>query len=298
MSFKRILVPLDGSELAERALSPALALAAAMPAKLFLIRVAIPLSLNLDPELYKRILELGQDDANHYLTSIQSRFSSFATQIEAQVVVGRPARSIINFAQEKEIDLIIMSSHGRSGVSRWVYGSVADKVLHNTPCAKLIIHPQVIIEPFSIKRILVPLDGSSIAEQALEPALALAVALPAELILLRMTAAPQLFLQEPVPGWPTLNAVMETTTQEANTYLQGVQAAVEGSDVSISSLVTTGPTAEGIIEIADSQRADLIVMCSHGRSGIERWVFGSVAEKVLRCVNCLTLVIRSQENTK
>ena len=118
MILKRILVPLDGSELAERALIPALALAAAMPVKLFLIRVAIPLSLNLDPEFYERILELRQEDANHYRYSTQSRFSSFATQIEVQVVVGRAARSIINFAQEKEIDLIIMSSHGRSGVSR------------------------------------------------------------------------------------------------------------------------------------------------------------------------------------
>lgn len=298
MNLKRILVPLDGSELAERALIPALALVSAMPVKLFLIRVAIPLSLNLDPDLYKRILEMRQDDANHYLTSIRSRFSRFATQIEVQVVVGRAARSIIDFAQEKEIDLIIMSSHGRSGVSRWVYGSVADKVLHNTPCAKLIIHPRVRIEPFSIKRILVPLDGSSIAEQALKPALAFAEAMPAELIMLRVSATPQLFLQEPVPGWPSLDTVMEAATQEANAYLQGVQASVEDSHVSTSLLVTTGPAAESIIDIANSQRADLIVICSHGRSGIERWVFGSVAEKVLRCVNCLTLVIRGQEKLK
>jgi nucleotide-binding universal stress UspA family protein len=298
MNFKRILVPLDGSELAERALVPALALAAAMPAKLFLLRVAIPLLLNLDPKLYQRILKMRQDDATHYLRSIQSRFRSSAEEIETQVVAGRAATSIINFAQEKKIDLIVMSSHGRSGVDRWAYGSVANKVLHNTPCAKLIIHPQVIIEPFSIKRILVPLDGSSIAEQALEPALALAESLPAELILLRMMVDPRLFLQEPVPGLPSLDAVMEAAHQEAKAYLQGVKANMADSPVATSSRVTTGPAAEGIIDIAESQRADLIVMCSHGRSGIERWVFGSVAEKVLRCVNCLTMVIRGQEKSQ
>ena len=298
MNFKRILVPLDGSELAERALIPALALAAVMPAKLFLLRVAIPLSLNLDPKLYQRILEMHQDEATHYLRSIPSRFSSFATQIETQVVVGKAASSIIDFAQEKKIDLIVMSSHGRSGVDRWAYGSVANKVLHNACCAKLIIHPQVIIEPFSIKRILVPLDGSSIAEQALDPALALAESLSAELILLRMMVDPHLFLQELVPGRPTLDAVMEAAHQEANAYLHGVQADMADSPIATSSRVTTGPAAEGIIDTAESQKADLIIMCSHGRSGIERWVFGSVTEKVLRCVNCLTLVIRGEENTK
>lgn len=298
MSFKRILVPLDGSELAERALIPALALASAMLAKLYLIRVAIPLTLNLDPQLYQRILEMRHDDAAHYLRSIQSRFQSSAEEIETQVVTGRAANSIINFAQEKKIDLIVMSSHGRSGVDRWVYGSVADKVLHNVCCAKLVIRPHVIIEPFSINRILVPLDGSAIAEQALEPALALSESLPAELILLRMMAAPHLFLQEPVPGLTSLDAVMEAAEQEANAYLQGVQAAFADRPISSSLCARTGPAAEGIIDNTAGQKVDLIVMCSHGRSGIERWVYGSVAEKVLRGANCLTLVIQSQETSK
>lgn len=293
MSFKRILVPFDGSELAERALVPALALTATMSAKLFFIRVVIPLSLNLDPKLYQSIIEQRQAEASRYLRSIQSRFSSSQADIETQVLVGRAARSIINFAQEKEIDLIVMSSHGRSGVNRWIYGSVADKVLHNVSCAKVIIHPQVITEHYSVKRILVPLDGSLIAEQALEPALALAEAVSAELIFLRVRTVSQI-LGQPVPGWSGLDAVMETTEQDANAYLSGVQADMGDSSVSTSLRVTTGPAAEAIIDTADSQRVDLIVMCSRGCSGIERWVFGSVAEKVLRGANCVTLVIQSQ----
>jgi len=297
MSLKRIAVPLDGSELAERALAPSLALAMAISAKLFIIRVAIPLSLNLDPKFYQRSNELRQDEAQRYLHSINSRLTSSQANIETQLLVGRAARSIINFAQEKEIDLIVMSSHGRSGVNRWIYGSVADKVLHNAPCAKVIIHPQAIIEPFSINRILVPLDGSSIAEQALEPALALAEAVSAELIFLRVTTVPQLVIQ-PLPGWPGLDAVMEAAQQEANAYLQGVQAAMGDSPVSTSTRITTGFAAESIFDIADNQQVDLIVMCSHGCSGIERWVFGSVAEKVLRGANCVTLVIRGKEGSK
>jgi len=297
VNFKRILVPLDGSDMAERALAPALALAKAMSAKLFFVRVAIPLTLNLDPKLYQRMIEVRQVEAKRYLRSIQPSSSSTLVDIETQVLVGRAARSIINFAQEKGIDLIVMSSHGRSGVNRWIYGSVADKVLHNAPCAKVIIHPQVIIEPFSIKRILVPLDGSSLAELALEPARALAEAVSAELISLHVTSTPQIDVQ-PVPGWPGLNAVAEAADQEADAYLQGVQAAMGDSPVSIRSLCASGPAAERIIDIADSQHADLIIMCSHGRSGIERWVFGSVTEKVLRRAKCVTLVIQGQEVSK
>jgi len=297
VNFKRILVPLDGSDMAERALAPALALAKAMSAKLFFVRVAIPLTLNLDPKLYQRMIEVRQVEAKRYLRSFQPSSSSTLVDIETQVLVGRAARSIINFAQEKGIDLIVMSSHGRSGVNRWIYGSVADKVLHNAPCAKVIIHPQVIIEPFSIKRILVPLDGSSLAELALEPARALAEAVSAELISLHVTSTPQIDVQ-PVPGWPGLNAVAEAADQEADAYLQGVQAAMGDSPVSIRSLCASGPAAERIIDIADSQQVDLIVMCSHGRSVIERRVFGSVAEKVLRGANCVTLVIQGQEVSK
>ncbi|HET6443092.1 MAG TPA: universal stress protein [candidate division Zixibacteria bacterium] len=297
MSFKRILVPLDGSKLAERALVPALALAGAMSAKLFFIRVVIPLSLNLDPKFYQHIIEVRQDGAKRYLRSIQPRFSSTLVDIETQVVVGRAARSIINFAQEKEIDLIVMSSHGRSGVNRWIYGGVADKVLHNAPCAKVIIHPQVIVENYSIKRIFVPLDGSSIAEQALEPALALAEAVSAELILHQVTTAPQIYVKT-LPGWPGFDVVQDAAEQEASSYLQCVQSAMADSPVPSAFRVTTGPAAEGIIDIADRQKVDLIVMCSLGCSGIERWVFGSVAEKVLRGANCVTLVIQGQEDSK
>ncbi len=105
MSFKKILVPLDGTELAERALVPTLALAEAMLAKVFFVRVAIPLSLNLDPELYQGIIEMRQYQAKRYFRSIQPRFSSSQADIESQVLVGRAARSILNFAQEKEIEL-------------------------------------------------------------------------------------------------------------------------------------------------------------------------------------------------
>jgi len=294
VSFKRILVPLDGSTMAERALAPAMALAEAMSAKVILLRVAIPLSLNLDPRFYQFIIKTRQDEAVRYLHSIQSHFNSSPVNLETQVIVGRGARSIINYAQENDIDLIVISSHGSSGINRWIYGSVADKVLHNAPCAIVLIHSQAQVEPFTLKRILLPLDGSAIAEQALEPALALAEAASAELLLLRVTTMPQVSVQ-PVPGWPGFDAIRDAAENDAYDYLQGVQAAMADSPVSTSLHVVSGAAPEDIVDIADSKKVDLIVMSSHGCSGIERWAFGSVAEKVLRVANCATLVMRGQE---
>lgn len=291
MCFNKILVPLDGSELAEAALAPALAFAEALSAHIVLLRVVVPLTIKLDPGLYQRIIDSGKNDAEVYLNSIQSRSSFSSIHLKAEIVVGKAAESIINYAQENEIDLIMMSSHGRSGIGRWVYGSVADKVLHQAACAIAIIHPQVEIEPFVNKRILVPLDGSLQAEKALRPALNLAKALSAELILLRVTIMP-LIPVEPVVGWPGFDSVMYATEQEARAYLQRVWESLTNDFVQINMHVTTEPVAESIIDTADNLQVDLIVMSSHGRSGMSRWVFGSVTEKTLRGAHCATLVIR------
>ncbi len=160
------------------------------------------------------------------------------------------------------------------------------------PCATIILHPHVETKSFVHKRILVPLDGSPLAEKALDPALALA-----EVILLRVTTRSQIHVKT-MPGWPGLDAVMEAAEQKTYATLQRVRASLADSPVTIKVCSATGPVAESIADIAESQQVDLIIMCRHGRSGIERWVFGSVAEKVLRGANIIMRVIRGKEVSK
>ena len=291
MSFNKILVPLDGSELAEAALAPALAFAEAVSGDVVLLRVVVPLAIKLDPDLYQSVIDRGQKVAETYLNSIQSRSLFSSGCLEDDIVVGKAAESIIDYAQENEIDLIVMSSHGRSGISRWVYGSVADKVLYHATCATAVIHPQVETIPFTYKRILVPLDGSPLAECALKPALKLAQAVSAELILLRVTFMP-LIPPGPVPGWPGTEVVMNEDEQEAKAYLQRVRDSLPDAPIQLHVHISTNSVAEGIVDMADELQVDLIVMSSHGRSGISRWVFGSETEKTLRGAHCTTLVIR------
>ena len=160
MSCHKILLPLDGSELAEKALAPAAAIAEAFSAEIILLRVVVPLPIKLDEELYGRIIEGGQTEAKMYLSRIQRHPLLSKLSTTCTTIVGSAAKSIIDYAHENDIDLIVMSSHGRSGASRGVYGSVAEKVLHQATSSLAIIHPQVESETFDLKRIQVPLDGS------------------------------------------------------------------------------------------------------------------------------------------
>ncbi len=294
-NFKKILVPLDGSELAERAAASALALAEALSATVTFLRVAIPLSLNLDPDLYQRIIGIRRDEAKRYLRSAQRRLATSAVDIKIDTVAGPAARSIINYVQENEVDLIVMSSYGRSGVSRWRYGSVAERVLRRAPCAVAIIRAQVEVAPFAHKRILVPLDGSPLAEQALPPAIAVAKAVAAELTLLHVTSPAYATVSPVITMKKRLHEAEEKERMEAAVYLQNAQTTLSPHHIPIKIIVATSDDVVAtIIEQADRIQVDSIIMSRHGRSGLSRWVFGSVAEKVLRGAHCATLIVREQ----
>lgn len=144
------------------------------------------------------------------------------------------------------------------------------------------------------RRLLVPLDGSALAEKALAHAQELARLFGSELILLRVVVspytlvAPDLILAGADPDLPALRA-------NAEAYLRSVASRLEGQGVTVRTVVCDGPVAETILDQAQAQDADLIVMSTHGRSGVRRWVYGSVAERVLQGAACPVLLIRAAE---
>ncbi len=289
--YKKILVPLDGSELAERALEPAMQIAEATGAQLVLLRIVPPLFLTVDPLVYDQIIQQIEDEAKAYLRSLHAIKISPDLPVHLVTQTGSAAALILNYAQEYACTLIIMSSHGRSGASRWVYGSVADKVLRGACCNVLIIRAQIAETPFTHKRILVPLDGSQLAEKALEPALALAEALSTELVLLRVVNPAHLAFETSTMKQQS-DYLESHDLADTEAYMQQICASLVGQPAAIHTEIVKGPVAETIIDYAATRHFDLIVMSSHGRSGIERWIYGSVAEKVLRGAGCATLVIR------
>jgi nucleotide-binding universal stress UspA family protein len=141
--FTRILVPLDGSEFAEAALGPALSIAEPMEAEIVLFRVAQPIprtqALADMPDVYADIVAAAYREAGVYLQQVQARLGYPHVSIEHRDGEGGVARQILDFAGESGVDLVVMSSHGRTGVRRWMYGSVAEKILHGCGCSTLIV---------------------------------------------------------------------------------------------------------------------------------------------------------------
>ncbi len=297
VKYQRILVPLDGSSLAERSLPAAINLAHAFsqekPCELHLLRVVPPIMVALEPTLYSETIHLGEEEAQAYLAAVAVDLTKHGFPIFLTSQTGAVAETIIDYAQKQDIQLMVISSHGRSGLSRWVYGSITEKVLRQACCATLVIREQVEQVHGIFQKILICLDGSEVAEQALEPALTLAQGTQAEVILLQVAPPTSLLFDLETPDQVQEN-LAALARDDAEAYLQTVVEKLPAMDSAITTRTVVGHAADAIIDEAAALGVDLIAMSSHGRSGLSRWVYGSVTEKVLRGAKCATLIIRGR----
>jgi nucleotide-binding universal stress UspA family protein len=182
-----------------------------------------------------------------------------------------------------------MSTHGYSGFTRWVLGSVAEKVLSTASCPVLIIRSE---QP--IRKVLIPLDGSSLSELVLEPALELAAGLKAEVTLLRVVEPVDVrdieYYEQIEHG---LGLRMQRDFHDnAEDYLRQLATTHQRTDLKIQTAIEEGATAERVLHFAETRGSDLIAMATHGRSGLQRWMYGSVTEKVMRSGCCSMLIVR------
>jgi len=298
---KRILVPLDGSELAEQALPHARYLADAFQAGLILLRVVetTPYTGN-HAHVMAAHFEV-QQMAQAYLEQMAAQLREHGYRVDRQILSGTAAETILACAEDQGADLIVMSTHGRSGIGRWVFGSVADKVLRGAGIPVLLIRASAKAAPsnaMGYDRILVPLDGSPLAEQALPHAEEMARATGAEIVILRVPTIPPFLTWGPDPGM-VMPALLNEAYEEADAYLANVARRLHARGFVVHKApMDPGPVADAIIDYAREANIDLIVMSTHGRSGIGRWVYGSVADRVLRGADVPVLLIRaSQQNT-
>lgn len=295
---QRLLLPLDGSSLAERAIPPAFAIAKALsadpPCAVHLFRVIPPLLMAIDPVLYAETLNYGEEEARNYLEGIDRQWEEMGVPTAVAVETGPVAERIIAYAQQNQVNLIVMSSHGRSGFGRWVYGSVAEKVLRQACCASLIVRQPDNAPPLNtFQHILICLDGSPLAEQVLSPILPLARAMQSRLTFLRVVQPSHLAI-ETIALEQLMEQVDNIERDSADVYLRQLLNCLPIGELVAQTQCVVGPPAESIIDYAQENEVDLIAMSSHGRSGVSRWVYGSVAEKVLRGSGCSTFIIRGE----
>ena len=295
--FKNILVPLDGSELAEEALSIATKFVETNNAQLYVLRVVEAEILGVVP-MHPYDVRLPVDTATEkweqgraYIEHKAQRYSVADRPTIPLIKRGSPAETILTVAEDYEIDLIIMSTHGRSGLTRWALGSVTERVLRHATCPVMTIRSAQ-----TIKKILITLDGSELAESAILPTLAIAKVLDAEVTLLRVD-------EVHTPDFATINTIERVEHgmgenmvlaeyHKAQDYVQQLVQRYSVEGVRLHAAIAEGNVAKGILSFANDGDFDMIAMSTHGRSGIRRWVYGSITEKVLRAYTGAMLVLR------
>ena len=285
--FHTILVPLDGSELAERALPYAEVMARANGCRILLLRV-VPASHVIvgDPmaDQAKAVRE-----AESYLADVAARLKT-PQIIESAVFIGDPADSIVEEIDLRNVDLVVMSTHGRSGLGRWVYGSVADQVMRRAMVPVLLIPASCHAEWWSHRpsRVLVPLDGSDLATTALPVASNLVSWLGGELFLLRVIVPTSPVYAD---GIPQAEIDREAERDVARRYLEEIGARLRDRGQNVKLVDARGPAPAMIAATAAEQNVDLIAMSTHGRGGITRLLMGSVATGVVQQASVPVLII-------
>ncbi|MDX1613614.1 MAG: universal stress protein [Candidatus Promineifilaceae bacterium] len=294
--FGKIMVPLDGSKLAERALGPAVTLGRCWQAQLLLVRVPVyrqllvPGASGYGMFLPEAERQDSRSEVNAYLQACRSELGYPRQMIQTRQASGDVAGTIVDMAMTEAVDLIVMTTHGYSGFTRWMLGSVTERVLRSAPCPVLALRTKS-----TLQRMVVTLDGSALSEQALEPGLALARGLGAEVTLVRVDQEADLNAVEMSLlslSEPELSRHLATDDCRAGYYLECLAEKYGGPDFPVATALLSGLPAQGILAYVDRHDVDLVVMATHGYTGLRRWVYGSVTEKVLRGLGCALLVVR------
>jgi nucleotide-binding universal stress UspA family protein len=288
--YKKILVPLDGSNAAEIVIPYVEELAAKLSAEIIILSV------------YE-----SPDDKSHlhgyYLERIVDQIQRQIKQFEpireikvhSEVLRGKPAQQLLQYADKMNISLIAMSSYGSSGREAKLLGNIATKVLWSTKKPVLLIRTPAtdaaIKQKRLVKKILVPLDGSKTGETIIECAEVLAGALDAELVLFQVLEPLRIVAGFETVAPYTIPQGEESIKASARTYLNGVEKPLKEKGIRTSTTIVWGSAAERIIEYAEAN-TDLVTISSHGLSGVGRWVLGSVTEKVLQVGDKPVLVAR------
>ena len=285
--FDRFLVPIDGSALAERAIPYAVALARATHGEIQL--------LHATPEATAAAGQQAELDMAARLDKIVTELRRQGIRTGSHTLGGDAATAIIKAANSAPTSVLVMSTHGRGGLGRWLYGSVAEQVLRDADLPILLISAGADYSWPTGRplKILVPLDGSETAEAAIESARRIGKSLEADAIFVRIiesSQSPDLIFD---PAHFRLDRpVMDSGQTAAREYLDNVASQPASPFHAVDTIVEEGNPATRIAALARQEDVDLIVMATHGRTGLARLVMGSVATATVHRAHVPILIVR------
>jgi nucleotide-binding universal stress UspA family protein len=277
--YNKLVVPLDGSPLAEVALPYAEEIAGKLDSEIILLTV-LPSEETEEYHSHYKYISKMVDITRRQVDKYLQETGNSVIEVGAATRVGNAAEGILDYVNIGVKNLIVMATHGNSGISRWAIGSVADKVVRATSRQPLLLirakgaHPDVRAKRI-LKKALVPLDGSAESEAVLPYISELALSLQMELTLLKVI--------------PKTNHVFGSTED----YLQDRSQQLEEQGISTRYEIKVGSAADQIIDLADEMASDLVAMSTRGQTAINIWSLGSVAQKVLLGGNSPLLLIRA-----
>ena len=292
--FSKILVPLDGSELAEAIIPYVGRLASTLGAELVMFSA-------IDPGLERNQEALRQatENAANYHHEVQTRSSISAI---SQVEPGEPYQAIVKAQSDLGCDLVAMSTHGRTGIMRGVLGSVSDRVLHLIDVPILLFSPQGVSQDPTggsspkVESIVVPLDGSELSEEVVPYVEQLAIELSARVILLQSISVRT--PEDPFGGGYVVDPapVEEELAKQAESYLSSISKILSDKGVEVQQQVLFDTPHSAIIQVAQSNPNSLVAMGTRGQSGVTRLIVGSVTSRVVRECGSPILVVPPRSN--
>lgn len=301
--FSGITVPLDGSPLAESALPYALALGDAMRVPVTLVHVVPLPKLSLDYQLRYDAAEEATllVRASETLKARAQSLRAGTRRVETYVVAGDAAEEVVRFAERSAGRCIVMATHGWGGVLHWAFGSVARKVLTSATVPTLVVRPRTVSErpeqPATIRNILVPLDGSDLARAALTLVKTFAEPLGTAVTLVRIVPIPGAMYSAspytPMMTQPYFDETIAAQREAAVAALDVIAGDLRETGITATSVVQAGSPANELLDLLADGQYDLVVMSSHGRTGVKRWVLGSVAERLVEASHTPVLIVRA-----
>jgi nucleotide-binding universal stress UspA family protein len=282
--FNPILVPLDGSPLAECVLPHVRAISQVFDAKIILLQVMDKNRADVSTQFIDLLnWQINKTEAMLYLKRIDDQLRNSALQTKINVLEGLAAESIIEFARSQQMKLIILSSHGQSGLRKWGISSITQKIIFSAPTSVLIIRAPQPMEQ-SYRRILVPLDGSWRAENVLPIVTLLARFHKSQIQIVHVVKTPEMARHLP-PVQEDIdlsNRIVERNQEEALHYLDQLQlhSPLVGINVKTHLIVSDNVT-RAIHELADREHIDLVVLSAHGYSGNNQWPYGNMVNNFI-----------------
>jgi hypothetical protein len=291
VNTERLLLATDGSQFSEGAIREAIRLAKKCSSKLAALSV-----IETNPEyetIAPQLLEKAEKAAREHLDAVKAQAMKEHVDITTTILEGEDSYNYISDeAARNKISMIIMGRRGKTGLKRLVMGSTTARVIGHAPCNVLVVPRAAQVE---FKNILIATDGSRFASAAASEAIGIAKKNNSKLIVLAVVPSESMQPMDIVHSQMSRDVIAEKELNEAETNAKAVKEAARKEGVAVEAFIMGGKPSDAIVQTAKEKNVDVIMLGSHGKTGIDKLLMGSVAERVIVLTSCAVLVVKIQK---